>query len=131
MPPNQRALDESLTKFRRAQRNWTHNFERLKDDESISHGDIEDMRTLRKNLEELANDVYDIVEEESEEYNSMLAKMNKIGTEMSTLYKKQTQNNSQQTGLSSSTVNVAAPTLPVTDPDILIDKETKKLFFCP
>ena len=127
MPSTQRALDESLAKFRRAQRSWTHNFDRLKDDESISHGDIEDMRTLRKNLEDLANDIYDIIDEDSDEYVSTLAKMNKIGKEMSILYKMQTQSNSQQGGLTTSTVNVAAPTLPATDPDILTEKGTKKL----
>ena len=130
MPPQvQRVVEDFLKKFKRSQRNWKQNYDRLKEKGSIHAGELEDMKLKRNDLEEIADDVFDNVEEDSDIYNDMLAQINMIREQMSDLYSKDKQ--SQVAGGSSggttpTITDLSAPPS-VADPDVAIDKEVKKL----
>ena len=44
------------------------------------------MKLKRSDIENQADDIFDIVDEESDNYNSVLQKVNKVRSEMSSLY---------------------------------------------
>ena len=128
MPPTvQKLVEDSLKKFKRAQRNWNQNFDRLKNEVHINPGDLEDMKTKRNDLEEIADDIFDNIEEDSDQFTELLAKINLVRSQMSDLYKKG-HSPSPLGGLTPAATNAAlsAPSV-VADPDLVVDKEIKKL----
>ena len=131
MPPQvQKLIEESLSKFKRARRNWNQNYDRLKDETTILSGDLEDMKIKRNLLEEIADDIFDNVEEESDIYTDMLEQIDKVRTQMSNLYKKQSQSSSPPgepvSGIAASPAALSAPPV-AANPDLIIDKEIMKL----
>ena len=111
-----------LSKFKRAKRNWTQNYDRLKDKESILHGELEDMKIKRNDLEEIADDIFDNVDEDSDQYENMLAQINQVRSQMSFLYEK-CRSSSPPSG--SAPVPAASPH--IVDADLIVEKEIKKL----
>ena len=121
-PTVQKIVEESLKKFKRAKRNWTQNYDRLKDKESILHGELEDMKIKRNDLEEIADDIFDNVDEDSDQYENMLAQINQVRSQMSFLYEK-CRSSSPPSG--SAPVPAASPQ--IVDADLIVEKEIKKL----
>ena len=67
MPANQPGIDDLVKSFNRTLRNWSQNFNRLKSGSSLQQGDVDDMKLKRSDIENQADDIFDIVDEESDD----------------------------------------------------------------
>ena len=120
MPPKAQppTPEELEVKFKRAVRNWSQNYARFTvPGAKILPNDVEDMRAKRDNLEELADDVFDAVEdEEAEIFTNTLASISDVRKNMSSLYE------SFEASRQPENANVNE-----VNPDQVIDKEIKKM----
>ena len=88
MPPQvQKVVEDNLKKFKRSQRNWKQNYDRMKEKSSIHARELEDMKLKRNDLEEIADDIFDNIDEDSDIYNDTLTQINLIREQMSDLYR--------------------------------------------
>ena len=81
------ATQQLINKYDRCKRNWNQNFARHKDQTSILPMELQDMKDLKKEAEELANDVFDAVAEDSEVHTNVLGSLNTIRNNLSALYR--------------------------------------------
>ena len=90
MPPLvQKVVEDNLKKFKRSQRNWKQNYDRMKEKSSIHARELEDMKVKRNDLEEIADDIFDNIDEDSDIYNDTLTQIDLIREQMSDLYSKE------------------------------------------
>ena len=121
------ALQQLIKRFERSKRLWHQNYVRHQDKPDILPQDMEDMRNLKIQVEELAADVFDTVAEDSEVYNNVLASINTIRDDLSSLYSIVHQANAGDGG---GRVNnhPPPPTPPLQHPDKEVDRAvTRKL----
>ena len=120
MPPKTQPTPEELeVKFKRALRNWSQNHARFNvQGAKILQNDIDDMKERRDNLEEIADDIFDAVndDKENELYVTTLASINKVRNELSSLYES-FEKSRQPENANVNEVN----------PDQVIDRELKKM----
>lgn len=126
MPANQPEIIDLVKSFNRTLRNWSQNFNRLKSGSSLQQGDVDDMKLKRSDIENQADDIFDIVDEESDNYNSVLQKVNKVRSEMSSLYEIY-ENARQGAANPLQTAAIVPAQQSQDDADIILDREITKL----
>ena len=80
-----RTLDEMMAKLTRITRNWSQNYQLLKDRTSFYPDELSYMKQLRNAAETAADDLFDVMEEDSEQYNMVLKKIDLVRFQMSAM----------------------------------------------
>ena len=80
-----RTLDEMMAKLTRITRNWSQNYQLLKDRTSFYQDELSYMKQLRNAAEIAADDLFDVMEEDSEQYDLVLKKVDLVRFQMSAM----------------------------------------------